>query len=984
MPGIGHLPDTITDEVRKSIPDSLGGVSSFGRVQYALPGLVWDTTADWAAATDSLGVNNSGGQLHWDGIYQTADMENDYTDKVGGVFQYGLSPANWTTNEQWNASVGDGSNCHYWYDTANDGATLMYKNISARQLTEPISWCYYEFSSNTNTILRIEDSNGDRVMEVGTNNPQVDWYNGTNSGNLYDPGDYEHWRRITLENWDWDNGLVDYVWEDLTGGNATQSTTLDLGSTVDIAKFTWKHESTNGPWGGSGVDVYLDDVYGPWDGPYTPSLTSDARTADEVFAPGLDLSYDVGEGAVLVEVVGSPGTADEETALITAYGTQEQFYLGSYFSADHDTYRVVPQLDGDSSYADNPTVDRVTVTGELDDSRADDAIEDWDVTGSISGFAKHQETDSDAADTIAAVVDDDLNLNDAPATGEVAVKLETSTSGTVRDQNILSLPGDGLGFYPRSAGDTFRSWVYVPTMDHDSSGNYSDPVAMLFGVDSLTRYPSGYQIWFDPGPQSTSGSGEIRIDRLDDGTPTTLASATGDWYQNTWYQLEARWDSDGTVTAWLLNSSDSQLAEIAATDTNYLSQRGFGYWTEVNSNPDVSTCFVDTPTYTPTDVAASPDGATDVQTTSMVLNGTLDVLSVDSADCSFEWREVGAATWNATTPESLADTGPFSKTVTGLASGTDHEYRTVAQTADEGDTSYAVVQQTAYDLPAVSTDGVDFDGDGTTATLNGTVDRFGDSAEGDVSFEWGPTGSVSSNQTTPTTVTATGPYSDSISGLTEGNDYDYRARIDSPDGDTEFGATKTFTASSVAVMDDFEDTDFSEWTATAGGPSQVTTADAPSGSAVMEYRQGGNDMVYSTTGLGTYPAQGDTFKYWFYINEEDNGEAGVAFGLQDSSNFYDVGIDLNDDVLELSVWSAGSATTLDSAAHDFKFQTWYSMEVVWGTDDSINATAYTADGTQVATTAATDTSYISGGVGVRANDFVGSWTGAYVDHFRVI
>jgi hypothetical protein len=51
---------------------------------------------------------------------------------------------------------------------------------------------------------------------------------------------------------------------------------------------------------------------------------------------------------------------------------------------------------------------------------------------------------------------------------------------------------------------------------------------------------------------------------------------------------------------------------------------------------------------------------------------------------------------------------------------------------------------------------------------------------------------------------------------------------------------------------------------------------------------------------------------------------------------------------------------------------WYEVEVDWGTDDSIFVTLY-KDGTQIATTSATDSNYTSGGIGYTLWGYHGGW-----------
>jgi len=96
--------------------------------------------------------------------------------------------------------------------------------------------------------------------------------------------------------------------------------------------------------------------------------------------------------------------------------------------------------------------------------------------------------------------------------------------------------------------------------------------------------------------------------------------------------------------------------------------------------------------------------------------------------------------------------------------------------------------------PVVSTgsvSGVDTD----TATLSGSLDDLGGASSADAGFEYRETGGVWT--ATPTqSLSATGSYSEAVSGLASGADYEFRATADASDGDTDTGSTNAFTTAS--------------------------------------------------------------------------------------------------------------------------------------------------------------------------------------------
>ncbi|PSP80856.1 serine protease [Halobacteriales archaeon QS_1_68_20] len=82
-------------------------------------------------------------------------------------------------------------------------------------------------------------------------------------------------------------------------------------------------------------------------------------------------------------------------------------------------------------------------------------------------------------------------------------------------------------------------------------------------------------------------------------------------------------------------------------------------------------------------LSVSTDSATSVGETSATLNGTLgDLGGASSADVYFEWGPAGGSLSNTTSAQTLSSTGSFSADVSGLDSGTDYEFRAVAQGSD--------------------------------------------------------------------------------------------------------------------------------------------------------------------------------------------------------------------------------------------------------------------------------------------------------------
>ena len=166
-----------------------------------------------------------------------------------------------------------------------------------------------------------------------------------------------------------------------------------------------------------------------------------------------------------------------------------------------------------------------------------------------------------------------------------------------------------------------------------------------------------------------------------------------------------------TTTAKTLSSTGSYSVDVSGLSS------GTGY--EFRAVADASDGDTDAGTTTAfttdsadTSVVVSTDPASSVGTTTATLNGTLDDLGgASSADVSFEYRQTGASSWSTTATQTLSSSGSFSADVSNLASGTDYEFRAVADASD-GDsdagttTSFATDSSTSDSAPAVDSHSV--------------------------------------------------------------------------------------------------------------------------------------------------------------------------------------------------------------------------------------------------------------------------------------
>ena len=188
------------------------------------------------------------------------------------------------------------------------------------------------------------------------------------------------------------------------------------------------------------------------------------------------------------------------------------------------------------------------------------------------------------------------------------------------------------------------------------------------------------------------------------------------------------------------------------------------------------TAYGDDMTFTTLNTTAPAAGtlaATGITTSTATLNGVLLRLGTAvSVQVSFEWG-VTTAYGNESTPQTMSSTGAFSAAFSGLSPGTTYHFRAKAVgdgTAYGDDMTLATVSDT---IPTVSTD----DASSITtysATLNGILRGLGTVSSVQVFFEWGPTTDYGA-ATTAQTMTHTGAFIFTISGLTPATTYHFRA-----------------------------------------------------------------------------------------------------------------------------------------------------------------------------------------------------------------
>jgi hypothetical protein len=137
-------------------------------------------------------------------------------------------------------------------------------------------------------------------------------------------------------------------------------------------------------------------------------------------------------------------------------------------------------------------------------------------------------------------------------------------------------------------------------------------------------------------------------------------------------------------------------------------------------------------------------------------------------------------------------------------------------------------------------------------------------------------------------------------------------------------------APSFITIDDFEDSDLSEYTGSTGEFSFVSGI-ADGSSTALRCDSGGFSEIYSTSGLNAYFGKGEIAQFEVQFNDTSQA-GGLVFGYSDDSNFYRCWFDLNSDALQLltDTGSGGSGTVVAEATSvGFAADTRYRVRIPW-------------------------------------------------------
>lgn len=365
--------------------DDLNGIAN---VQFStVESITWGTAADWDAAVSEAGVVHEDAQPGYD-LPGAGTVTIGYpTHDEGGSALEVFYPMHETSGSTINDVTGNGNDASTKNSptlgangilgrnavdyTASNSEAVVGEPTAIGQSFTLVSWIKTKNASwtdngvmwsarNANGFIKHPSSDStDTSMYVVDNSDSYTKVGEVNASNV------DSWHMYIFV-WDHNNGEARGYWDNTQDfGPSSASVSRDSGASADHA-IGWDEGQS---------DRYLDgytcmyrwynrplsdaECKGLYDDLFNASLTTDTKSLSSSGQPDLTgLSYALNDGSVDIDVIGSPGTADEEVVNSGSLdGTQTSASLS--WSASHTDFRVRPNLSISAITDAPPTVSTI-------------------------------------------------------------------------------------------------------------------------------------------------------------------------------------------------------------------------------------------------------------------------------------------------------------------------------------------------------------------------------------------------------------------------------------------------------------------------------------------------------------------------------------------------------------------------------------------------------------------------------------------------
>lgn len=293
--------------------------------------VAWSTASDWDAAVAESFVDHPSG---------TVNMIRG-VDKYDGLSNGGTIPSIYNTSGDSRITNSKAYSGNLSITTGNGFGISGLSNTD-----KTLSWVCQETSNISGWGLKLRNTNGQKILTFGSNNPQVKLESNNNNSEtiISSPSpSYAAWRRFTVEI-DFSTNTFDFFWEDLTGSSSDQSKTGQ--SLVSGASALGKWELEKNPWGGGPPEdgkFFIDNAWGVYS---TSSITTATKSFSGSVSPDLtDLQYALNGASISLDIIGSPGTSSEEV-ITQSLGGASSYTLS--WGSTHTDFRAKATLSSPS------------------------------------------------------------------------------------------------------------------------------------------------------------------------------------------------------------------------------------------------------------------------------------------------------------------------------------------------------------------------------------------------------------------------------------------------------------------------------------------------------------------------------------------------------------------------------------------------------------------------------------------------------------
>jgi len=243
--------------------------------------------------------------------------------------------------------------------------TWIPPGYSGGQTPDEIEFWWKETTAQYGAGIRVMNSNGNEEFGFASDNPEWDASDGNSaSGSLrevssFSNDEYDKWVHVRFHNLDWANGTFDLEIEDTTGSYAEYTEAgIPMRNGVDVEQIRLEGQNQES-WGDTTVEMWYDDIRVQAAG--GAFFTTYTQSFSEPCQPDLqNLDYTLNGATVDLNVIGSPGTADEEIQTATLDGSSG-FVLA--WGSNHQDFRIQAEL-VDANLPDQPTITRLELAGD--------------------------------------------------------------------------------------------------------------------------------------------------------------------------------------------------------------------------------------------------------------------------------------------------------------------------------------------------------------------------------------------------------------------------------------------------------------------------------------------------------------------------------------------------------------------------------------------------------------------------------------------